>query len=247
VLLRPLWLWNYLERVELPVARVLGGRRPYLYALGRRGVPHVQARLGPGHPPVQLRRLDRLNDLFVEHDLRAAALWASPEAVVRTSRLERLDWTPERELRARKLRVRDPDTRRWLTLLPDAVVELVYPGGWSQVALLEVDMGTVDLWRFARKVRTVEAFAREGLFAEHFDLAPPEVWVLARSAERAESLRRAAWPQVWPDRHQAYVFGTFDQATPARLAGRNWLYLDGHRRALLASEAFAAPAGKPPR
>jgi Replication-relaxation len=35
--LRQLWLWEYLERVDLPVARLLGGRRPFLYALGRRG------------------------------------------------------------------------------------------------------------------------------------------------------------------------------------------------------------------
>src|SRR6266849_2286998 len=44
--LRNLWLWGYLERVELPVARVLGGRRPFLYSLGQQGVPFVETRVG---------------------------------------------------------------------------------------------------------------------------------------------------------------------------------------------------------
>jgi hypothetical protein len=44
---RDLWLWGYLERVELPVARVLGGRRPFLYSLGLQGVPTSRHALAP--------------------------------------------------------------------------------------------------------------------------------------------------------------------------------------------------------
>src|SRR5437660_6530111 len=55
--LRDLWLWGYLERVELP-ARVLGGRRPFLYSLGRQGVAYVEQRIGTAKLPVQPRRLD---------------------------------------------------------------------------------------------------------------------------------------------------------------------------------------------
>jgi DNA-binding MarR family transcriptional regulator len=64
-----LWRWGYVDRIELPVARVLGGRRPYLYALGERGVPVVTALLPPGAPPVHRRRLDRMVDVFVDHEL----------------------------------------------------------------------------------------------------------------------------------------------------------------------------------
>jgi Replication-relaxation len=71
--LRELWLWGYLERVELPVARVLGGRRPFLYSLGRQGVAFVEMRMGTTALPVQPRRLDRLDHVFVDHDLKAAA------------------------------------------------------------------------------------------------------------------------------------------------------------------------------
>src|SRR5439155_9729333 len=41
--LRSLWLFSYLERIELPMARSQGGRCPSLYALGRRGVETVAA------------------------------------------------------------------------------------------------------------------------------------------------------------------------------------------------------------
>jgi hypothetical protein len=75
--LRELWLWGYLERIELPVARVLGGRRPFLYSLGRQGVAFVETRMGTTALPVQPRRLDRLDHVFVDHDLKAAALWAN--------------------------------------------------------------------------------------------------------------------------------------------------------------------------
>src|SRR5207302_5985089 len=81
--LRDLWLWGYLERVELPVARVLGGRRPLLYALGRQAVPLVEQRMGTATLPVQPRRLDRLDHVFVDHDLKAAGLWASLTAELR--------------------------------------------------------------------------------------------------------------------------------------------------------------------
>src|SRR3954452_21824615 len=66
--LRNLWLWGYLERVELPVARVLGGRRPFLYLLGCQGVAYVEQRIASAKLPVQPRRLDRLYYVFVDRD-----------------------------------------------------------------------------------------------------------------------------------------------------------------------------------
>lgn len=44
--IRCLWLWGCLNRVELPVSRQLGGRRPFRYTLGRPGVQIV-----PSRPP----------------------------------------------------------------------------------------------------------------------------------------------------------------------------------------------------
>src|SRR5229473_4038352 len=96
--LRDLWLWGYLERVELPVARVLGGRRPFLYSLGQQGVAHVEQRMGTAVLPVQLRRLDRLDHVFVDHDLKAAALWANVKVQLIHRGGCRWLWLGEREL-----------------------------------------------------------------------------------------------------------------------------------------------------
>jgi hypothetical protein len=117
--LRELWLWHYLERVELPVARVLGGRRPFLYTLGQPGVPLVEQRIGTTTLPVQPRRLDRLDHVFVDHDLQATAFWVNLAAQLRTftPRVRRWTWLGERELRARRMRVREPRAR-FLAALP---------------------------------------------------------------------------------------------------------------------------------
>jgi hypothetical protein len=66
--LRALWLSGYVERVELP-QQGSGGRLPYLYALGRLGVPRLQPFF---RAPVQVRRIDRPDALFVDHDVKAA-------------------------------------------------------------------------------------------------------------------------------------------------------------------------------
>src|SRR5437763_1056759 len=70
-----------------------------------------------------------------------------------TPRVRRFTWLGERELRARRMRVRDPDHNYWLPFLPDAYFEITYPDGRIQCALVEIDMGTLTLRRFARKVR----------------------------------------------------------------------------------------------
>src|SRR6266849_6266367 len=153
---RDLWLWGYLERVELPVARVLGGRRPFLYALGLLAVPIVEQRIGTAVLPVQPRRLDRLDHVFVDHDLKAAALWANLRAQLRGRRGCRWLWIGERELRARRMRVRAPQGDYWLPFLPDGSFEVTYPSGDVQACLVEIDMGTLTLRRFARKVQAFE-------------------------------------------------------------------------------------------
>ncbi len=108
--LQQLWRWNFAERVEQPVARSVGGRRPYLYALGRAGEPVVAQRLGQSVTRVQRRRLDRLSSVFVDHDLRIAAFWANLVALLRSTSARLGRWLPERELRARKVRVYDART-----------------------------------------------------------------------------------------------------------------------------------------
>jgi hypothetical protein len=189
--LRQLWLWGYLDRVELPVARVFGGRRPYLYALGRRGVGRVEAVLG-GERPVQRRRLERVDDLLTEHDLKAAALWAGLRTVVAATGLPGLRWEGEREVRARGWTVKEPRVRRSIPVVPDAYCELTYPDGSVECVLVEVDMATLPLRRFRTKIAAFERFRDEGLFERRTGYEHFEVWVLAPSRRRVENLRRAA-------------------------------------------------------
>jgi hypothetical protein len=130
--LRQLWLWGFVDRIERPVARVLGGSRPLLYCLGWRGVSPVAAQLAQSAAPVRRRRLDRLDHQFIEHDLKVALLWAHLAAALRGASggagVRRWYWTAERDLRARHIRVIDPRSGRRLPFLPDGYFEIEYDG-----------------------------------------------------------------------------------------------------------------------
>jgi hypothetical protein len=241
--LRQLWLWGYVERIELPVARTLGGSRPYLYTLGPRAVPVVGAMLGAGAAPVQRRRRDRIDDVFVEHDLRIAAFWANLVALLRARRARLRRWVAERTLRARQLRVEDPRTRRWLPVLPDAGFEVAYPDGSVQTALPEVDMGTLTLARFRRKVRVFELCARQGLAALHGSGAC-EVLVLTHSRPRLEQLWRATRQEVAEERRSWHSFATLDILAPDVFTAADWVTASNELVPLLYDDA---PAEAPPQ
>ena len=226
--LRELWLWRYLERIELPVARVLGGRRPFLYALGQQGVPIVEQRMGTALLPVQQRRLDRLDHVFIDHDLKAAALWANVKvALIRRGGCRWL-WLGERELRARRMRVRSPQGDYWLPFLPDAYFEVIYPNDDVQAMLVEIDMGTLTLRRFARKVQAFEAALDDGVFRRHFPKRDDfEVLVLTSSRRRLQALRQVSARVVPGGRRDLYCFATFDVLEPTAFGRSEWIDLDG--------------------
>lgn len=225
--LRELWLWGYIERVELPIARVLGGRRPFLYALGQAGVPPVESRMGTSTLPVHARRLDRLDHVFVDHDLKAAALWANVRAQLRGRRGFRFLWLGERELRAKRMRVRSPSADYWLPFLPDAYFEVVHPSGAVQCVLVEIDMGSLTLRRFARKIQAFEAALDDGVFRRYFKREEFEVLVLTLSKRRLEWLRQTAARVVPGSRHGEYLLATFDVLAPDRFLSASWRDLDG--------------------
>src|SRR5215831_4794854 len=226
--LRELWLWGFLERVELPIARVLGGRRPFLYALGQQAVPLVESRMGSWAMPVQPRRLDRLDHVFVDHDLKAAALWANVRAQLRARRGCRWLWLGERELRAKRMRVRSRHGDYWLPFLPDAYFEVTYPNGDVQCALVEVDMGTLTLRRFARKVEAFENALDDDVFHRHFPNRDEfEVLVLTSSKRRLEALRSVSARVVPGGRRDLYQFATFEVLSPTAFLSEPWLDLDG--------------------
>jgi hypothetical protein len=238
-----LWRWGYVERVELPVARSAGGRRPYLYALGRRGEPVVARRLGEGAAPARRRRLDRLSGLFVDHDLQIAAVWAHLVALLRPMRAELGRWLPERDLRAQQIRVQDPQTGRWLPVLPDAAFEVLYADGFVQGCLLEVDMGTLTLRRFRRKLRAFELALAAGLIVQDWE-DDFEVVVLTHARGRLQELWRAAREQVAPERWSAYSFGTVDLLTPRWFGEAEWVTANNDLVRLLYDDASPAMAAE---
>jgi hypothetical protein len=225
--LRELWLWGYLERIELPVARVLGGRRPFLYALGHQAVPIVEQEVGTRTIPVQPRRLDRLDHVFIDHDLQAAALWANLMAQLRERRGCRWLWLGEHELRAKRMRVRSPEGNYWLPFLPDAYFEVIYPDGDVQAVLVEIDMGTLTLRRFKRKVQAFEAAIYDGVFRQHFKRDDCEVLVLTSSRRRLQSLRQVAARAVGGGRYDLWTFATFEALDPDEFEDAEWIDLDG--------------------
>ena len=95
-------------------------------------------------------------------------------------------------------------------------------------------MGTLSLPRFQRKVRAFELARAGGLFEKHWGLEDFEVYVLAETEARRESLANATRAVVPEDRWASYFFATFEALDPERLNdGESWRGLDGSTYRLL--------------
>ncbi len=226
--LRQLWLWGFIERIELPVARVLGGRRAFLYTLSERGHRHVAGQSESSVALPEPRRLDRLDDRFMEHDLRIARLWAHLQALVRQGRFRACHWTPERDLHARGIKVPDPKTGWSIPVLPDGYVELERADGSAWSAMVEIDMGTLTLGQFRRKVRAFQAFLATSAIQRHEPRSRCYCLILTTSWLRLRNLWQAARPEVVSEYWPCFQFATFDVLSPNRFVESDALLtLDG--------------------
>jgi hypothetical protein len=231
--LRALWLWAYLDRLELPVARTLGGRRPFLYTLGPAGVAVVEQEHGPRVGPVRRRRLDRLDHRFLDHDLAVAKFWAGLVELLANGPIELVRWVPERTLRAWRLRAVEPATGDELSVLPDGVGVLRLSSGQRRAELVEVDQGTVTLGQFRRKLRAFELFQASGGFGQRLGVDDVAVVVLTGTWKRLENVWRVGRQEVAPERWPAYRFGLLDRLDRADFLGDRWLNLADQRVMLL--------------
>lgn len=236
--LRYLWLWEYVDRVELPVSRHLGGRRPFLYTLGRRGVPVVQTLLPADAPLVHTRRLDRLVDTFVDHDLLVASFWANLTALLRGSGATSFTWLSEREMRGRKWWVQSPHTGRRLPFLPDGYFAIGTPDEKVQSVFVEVDMGTLTKARFQRKVTAFEEWRLKGRHERVFGLPDFQVVILVPSFARMDQLTAVVQHEVLRDRLSAYRFATFEALDPGEFADADWESPDGETYWLVPPEVL---------
>lgn len=240
--IRQLWLWGFLERVELPVPRGYRGSKPSLYTLGRRGVPHAERYLAPGVAPI-VRRVDRLDAASVPHNLVSAALWANLVAALRGTAGRVARWIPERVLRGMKVVLRDPDSNNRLPVLPDAYFEVAdEDDGDVQACFLEVDMGTLTRERFRRKLQAFRYYQAWGLSEQHWGQRWLQVLVIVPSPARRdelvalaqETLTAAWWPWVG--------FLTVDALDPRRFDRELWRWVDGRRARLLRQPPAASAA-----
>jgi hypothetical protein len=126
-----------------------------------------------------------------------------------------------------RVRVRSPEGNYWLPFLPDAYFEVVYPNGDVQCALAEIDMGTLTLRRFARKVQAFECALDDGVFRRHLKRDDFEVLVLTQSRRRLEALRQVSARVVPGGRRDLYTFATFEALAPEAFAAAPWCDLDG--------------------
>jgi hypothetical protein len=240
---RALWLWSFLDRLELPVARVLGGRRPFLYTLGTRGVPVVEQERGAAVGAVRRRRLDRLDHRFLEHDLAVATFWAALVEALAETPVTLARWVPERTLRAWRLRAVEPTTGAELPVLPDGMGELRSEDGRRWAYLVEVDLGTATLGQVRRKVRALELWRAGGGLGQRLGHDDLTVVVLTKTWARLVQLWQAARREVSPGRWGTYRFGLLDQLARPRVAGQPWLNLADQTGALLPPDALGDPAG----
>jgi Replication-relaxation len=236
--LRLLWLWSLLDRIELPVARVLGGRRSFLYTLGSHGIPYIAGRHLATVRAVRRRRLDRFDDRFVEHDGIVATFWADLVAGLRDGPTTLDRWIPEREIRTWKLRIDDPMGGPWLPVLPDGIGLVSRPDGTQVAIYLEVDLGTATLDHIARKVRAAEwAFLRWRLQERLGDVTLLVV-VVTTSWKRLVNIWKVAQPEVQVERRQFYRFGTIEDLESRGAWGAEWTDLNDQRAILLRRAAW---------
>jgi hypothetical protein len=246
--IRQLWLWGFLERVELPVPRGFKGSKPSLYMLGPQGVPYAEQRLERGVSAI-VRRVDRLDAASVPHNLVTAALWTNLVASLHGTNGTVSRWIPERVLRGKKIVLRDPDNNYRLPVLPDAYFEVSYDDRTEvQACFLEVDMGTLTRERFRRKLQAFRYYQSWGLSEQHWGRRWLNVLVIVPSVARRdelmaltkETLREAWWGWIG--------FLTVDALDPLRFDQAPWWWVDGDRRRLLLTPtpmpAAAGPASQ---
>jgi hypothetical protein len=99
--------------------------------------------------------------------------------------------------------------------------------------LVEIDMGTLTLERFRRKVCAFEEFLERGGFERFFGREHFEVAILVPSRPRLVHLWRATRQEVSQDRAGAYLFATFDVLEPSRFPRAEWVTAANGLRALL--------------
>jgi len=170
-----------------------GGGHKALYALSEKGARCVSVPLrGPRRPHGAVL----VADSFVDHQLAVNALYCALK----------FGALPEGIAFRRWIAFSQPITPD-LPLIPDGYVELVSPLG-VMAAFVEVDLGNESLRVWREKTRKYLQLAISGTYRRLFGGERFRVLVVANSARRMESLRKA----VSEETQKIFRFTTLDAA-----------------------------------
>lgn len=170
-----------------------GGGRKALYALSEKGARCVGVPLrGPRRPQGAIL----VADSFVDHQLAVNALYC----------ILKFGMLPLGIAFRRWIAFAQPLTPD-LPLIPDGYVELASPAG-VMAAFIEVDLGNESLRVWREKARKYLQMAISGTYRRMFGEERFRVLVVAHSARRMESLRRA----VSKETQKIFRFATLDAA-----------------------------------
>jgi Replication-relaxation len=187
-----------------------GGGRKALYALSEKGARLVDVPMrGPRRPQGALL----VADLFVEHQLAVNSIYCA-------ARFEK-PASPGVEFR-RWMAFHEPVVPG-LRLIPDGYVEFDTSAG-VVAAFLEMDLGTEALAIWKEKTKKYLELALSGAFARIFGQDRFRVLVVAHSARRLESIRKA----VAGVTEKIFRFATLENARN-RFFGPVWLRPTGNQ------------------
>lgn len=110
--------------------------------------------------------------------------------------------------------------------------------GLTQCVVVEVDMGTLTLRRFKRKVQAFELALEQGVFAREWGRAEFEVVVVTSSQKRLEHIWQAAHSVVRPERWSWYSFATLEALETTRFGDHVWRTLEDQHVRLLYEQAY---------
>lgn len=185
-----LYQHGYLRRIFKPVSF---GASQAVYAIDKHG-----ARLVAQHRQVDLSNLNwkpkqrQVELMFLEHTLAIAEVYINLVLWIQTKPdTELLFW--KRESKELTDRVSDPEGKlKHLSIAPDAFFGIQTPAGKSYF-FVEVDMGTMALTRYRRKILAYRQYWKTGRYTQSYGFKSFRVLTIAKSNNRLSNLEATCY------------------------------------------------------
>ena len=127
---------------------------------------------------------------FIEHTAALNDFRLSVVVAARRQGLELIRWASESQLKADYDRVRLPNARRAVSVIPDGYFALNTPLGKAHF-FVEIDRGTETLQRFKQKIRAYVAYHESGAYEQRYGTQSLRILTVATGEGRLSNLRMA--------------------------------------------------------